>query len=149
MSRRKRSGHWCKICGETKANEKFTGKGHRRHICRECAKIPTDQRLEMMHIRTIVGLSTGKKDQRVLQNFIDNKKRYSERTRAFAREHMEMLNKAQRGEYDECSCQMDAWEEEEGDFCDPNDPLLHCDEFELYYAADDENEDDEWTDLPF
>ena len=27
-------GHYCKICGEYKANEKFSGKGHAAHIIR-------------------------------------------------------------------------------------------------------------------
>ena len=29
----KKHGHYCKICGEYKANEKFSGKGHAAHIC--------------------------------------------------------------------------------------------------------------------
>ncbi len=28
-------GHYCKICGEYKANEKFSGKGHAAHICKK------------------------------------------------------------------------------------------------------------------
>nr|VFJ61876.1 MAG: hypothetical protein BECKDK2373B_GA0170837_11053 [Candidatus Kentron sp. DK] len=37
-------GHWCRICGRDKANEKFSGKGHRDHICKECAKKPIEER---------------------------------------------------------------------------------------------------------
>jgi len=37
---RKKRGHWCHVCGETKANEKFSGKGHAKHICKACAKLP-------------------------------------------------------------------------------------------------------------
>ena len=35
MSKKKKRphGHYCKICGEYKANEKFSGKGHVAHIC--------------------------------------------------------------------------------------------------------------------
>jgi len=29
-------GHYCRICGRTRANEKFSGKGHRNHICKDC-----------------------------------------------------------------------------------------------------------------
>lgn len=29
-------GHYCKICGEYKSNESFSGKGHAQHICKEC-----------------------------------------------------------------------------------------------------------------
>ena len=31
-------GHYCRICGRTLANEKFTGKGHKNHICKNCSK---------------------------------------------------------------------------------------------------------------
>jgi hypothetical protein len=30
-------GHYCRICGEHKANEKFSGKGYAAHICKVCA----------------------------------------------------------------------------------------------------------------
>ena len=36
-------GHWCRICGCNKPNEKFSGKGHRDHICKECSKKPKDE----------------------------------------------------------------------------------------------------------
>ncbi len=36
-------GHWCRICGNTKPNEKFSGKGHRNHICKECSKRPKEE----------------------------------------------------------------------------------------------------------
>lgn len=32
--------HWCRICGYSKPNEQFTGKGHRNHICKHCSKKP-------------------------------------------------------------------------------------------------------------
>lgn len=33
-------GHFCRICGRVRANEKFTGRGHRRHICKDCQRRP-------------------------------------------------------------------------------------------------------------
>lgn len=36
--KKKRRGHYCKGCGEFKANEKFTGKGRSQHLCKECKK---------------------------------------------------------------------------------------------------------------
>ena len=38
--KKKRSGHYCRICGRCRPNEKFSGKGHRNHICKECARKP-------------------------------------------------------------------------------------------------------------
>ncbi len=37
-------GHYCKVCGHMRPNEKFSGKGHRNHICKECASISADER---------------------------------------------------------------------------------------------------------
>ncbi len=39
-------GHYCKICGEYKANEKFSGRGHAAHTCKECAKLSPAERAE-------------------------------------------------------------------------------------------------------
>lgn len=49
MAKKKRQGHYCKICGETKANEKFSGKGHAKHICKSCQSLPAD----MIHNRDV------------------------------------------------------------------------------------------------
>jgi Ketosteroid isomerase homolog len=35
---RKQPGHYCRVCGRRRANEKFSGKGHASHICKECFK---------------------------------------------------------------------------------------------------------------
>src|SRR5690554_3207161 len=37
MSSKKR-GHFCKGCGRFLPNEKFSGRGHRQHLCKECKK---------------------------------------------------------------------------------------------------------------
>lgn len=31
-------GRYCYICGRTRPNEKFSGKGHAKHECKECQK---------------------------------------------------------------------------------------------------------------
>ncbi len=36
-------GHWCRICKENKPNEKFSGKGHKNHICKQCARKPKEE----------------------------------------------------------------------------------------------------------
>jgi 3-methyladenine DNA glycosylase AlkD len=35
---KKERGHYCHVCGRRRANEKFSGKDHARHICKDCAK---------------------------------------------------------------------------------------------------------------
>ncbi len=52
----KKHGHYCKICGEYKANEKFSGKGHAAHICKICAALPPEKQAEEMTIIRLVNL---------------------------------------------------------------------------------------------
>ena len=44
----KKHGHYCKVCGEYKSNESFSGIGHAAHICKKCAALPAAQRSEKM-----------------------------------------------------------------------------------------------------
>jgi hypothetical protein len=36
--------HYCRICDRRRRNEKFTGRGHRNLICKDCQRLPRDQR---------------------------------------------------------------------------------------------------------
>ena len=49
MAKKKHQGHYCKVCGEYKSNENFTGKGHKNHICKKCAKLSKEDRKKMMN----------------------------------------------------------------------------------------------------
>ena len=40
----KTKGHYCRICGRTRPNEKFSGKGQRIHIGKDCARMPKEKR---------------------------------------------------------------------------------------------------------
>jgi len=48
-------GHFCKGCGRTRPNEAFSGKGHRDHLCKECAHMPIDTRNEIERSDEIFG----------------------------------------------------------------------------------------------
>ncbi len=44
MSRKKKrevsvAGHYCWACDRRRANEKFSGRGYARHLCRDCAGV--------------------------------------------------------------------------------------------------------------
>ena len=52
----KKHGHYCKICGEYKANEKFSGKGHASHICKSCASLPAEKQAELMTLNRLLNL---------------------------------------------------------------------------------------------
>ena len=52
----KKRGHYCKVCGEYKANEKFSGKGHAAHICKTCAALPPEKQAEEVTLTRLVNL---------------------------------------------------------------------------------------------
>lgn len=41
MSKRRKRlpGHYCWCCGRRRANERFSGRGHRQHLCKDCKKL--------------------------------------------------------------------------------------------------------------
>ena len=47
-------GHWCRICGATKSNESFSGKGHKNHICKECSRKPKEEIEKIDHLAEII-----------------------------------------------------------------------------------------------
>lgn len=52
----KKHGHYCKVCGEYKPNEKFSGKGHAAHMCKACAALPPEERAEQTTINRLITL---------------------------------------------------------------------------------------------
>lgn len=66
----KKRGNYCKVCGEYKANEKFSGKSHAVHICKACSSLPPEKKSEMMTMNRLFDLPWHlSKEQKVwLQN---------------------------------------------------------------------------------
>ena len=56
MSKKKNRphGHYCKICGEHKANEKFSGKGHAAHICKACSRLSAAEKAAAMDMNRLM-----------------------------------------------------------------------------------------------
>ena len=46
-------GHYCWCCDRHRANERFSGRGHRDHICRDCKPLPLEERQYRSDIRNI------------------------------------------------------------------------------------------------
>ncbi len=42
MTRRRE--HFCHVCKSALSNEAFSGKGHARHLCKECSRMPKIER---------------------------------------------------------------------------------------------------------
>ncbi|SBW05511.1 hypothetical protein KL86DYS2_12804 [uncultured Dysgonomonas sp.] len=53
MAKKKKRGHYCRICGASKPNEAFSGKGHAKHICKECSSLSQERKNELQHINQI------------------------------------------------------------------------------------------------
>lgn len=63
MSKKKphrRHGHYCKICGEYKSNEKFSGKGHAAHICKTCSRLSAAEKAEAQTITRLMNFNMGR-----------------------------------------------------------------------------------------
>lgn len=78
MAKKKRQGHYCKICDQWKANEKFSGKGHAAHICKECASLPIERKNELQRINKVERISEKirltKEEWDLLEKYSKNKK---------------------------------------------------------------------------
>jgi hypothetical protein len=49
-------GLYCRICGRTRANEKFSGRGHRARVCRDCEILPREARDHIERMDELDGL---------------------------------------------------------------------------------------------
>lgn len=43
MAKKKRRGHWCWSCDRVLPNERFSGAGHARHLCRDCSRLGAEE----------------------------------------------------------------------------------------------------------
>ena len=52
----RKQGHYCKVCGEYKSNESFSGKGHSTHICKKCASLSPAERSREITLNKLMNL---------------------------------------------------------------------------------------------
>lgn len=48
-------GHYCWMCERLRPNERFSGGGHKRHLCKDCQKLPANMRLVKQATRDLWG----------------------------------------------------------------------------------------------
>jgi len=48
-------GHFCRICGRSRPNERFGGRGHRRHVCQDCRRLPREERDRIERLDELYG----------------------------------------------------------------------------------------------
>ena len=75
--RKKYRGHYCKVCGNILPNEKFSGKGHAKHICKKCSSIPKteqDGQIVLNKIYNLLRFPNLSKQNRIhLEHYAQNK----------------------------------------------------------------------------
>jgi hypothetical protein len=52
---KRRRGHFCWSCGRSRSNESFSGRGHARHVCRECSRLGKEELEYRQAIRNVDG----------------------------------------------------------------------------------------------
>jgi hypothetical protein len=49
-------GRFCHICKRVRANERFSGKGYRDHLCKDCARLPSEARARIETLDELDGM---------------------------------------------------------------------------------------------
>ena len=90
--KKKQQGHYCRICSEYKANEQFSGKGHSRHICKECRSLPDDVKADMVRCneveRAVFKCPMSRQDWELLEKYA--KKYKDKESGQFAQDMLDM-----------------------------------------------------------
>lgn len=88
MSRQRRSGHYCWSCDRMRPNEKFSGRGHARHLCKDCARLGKEELAYRQAIRNLERLVTweGIIPRKKRQQFRKYLEHEDDRVRAYAHE---------------------------------------------------------------
>lgn len=79
-------GHFCKVCGQRKSNESFSGKGHANHICKACSRLSPSEQAESMTVNRLMDLPFRRLTENEL-NWLKNRMKDSrEEVRTLAQE---------------------------------------------------------------
>ena len=73
--RHKRQGHYCWACDRYRPNERFSGHGHARHLCRDCAKLGAEELRYRQALRNLercisAGGSIRRKQRKQFEQFL-------------------------------------------------------------------------------
>jgi hypothetical protein len=75
--KRKRRGHYCWCCGRMRPNEKFSGTGHGRHLCKDCSRLGASELQHRQAMRYLERLVTwdgiiGRKKRKAFNRFLEH-----------------------------------------------------------------------------
>ena len=144
MSKKKRyRGHWCRCCGRIRPNEKFSGRNHPRHLCRDCQKLGKEELEFQSAVRNIDRCVTWegrirREQRKTLDRFLSHP---NERVQNHARRLVESIKREQ-GTYRRAGLEDELLDELEfGDF----EPFEEDSSDAIF--VDDRNRDD--LEIPF
>jgi len=92
---KKRNGHYCVVCASVLPNEKFSGKGHSRHICKKCSKKSSADQDEQIKVNKIYGMTRfmnlSKNNKKQLDKYLyDDSQRVREAAKSVIEEFEEL-----------------------------------------------------------
>lgn len=82
-----RRGHFCWCCGRMRPNERFSGGGHARHLCKDCQKLGAEEvayRQAVRNIGRMIQWETGRVKRKQKINFARFLHHPNERIRRYA-----------------------------------------------------------------
>jgi len=115
----KRHGHFCWCCGRTRPNERFSGRCHARHLCKDCQKLGGEElafRQAVRDIDRMLQRETARVKQKQRKNFERFLRHPNERIRRYA-ESVVVLDPAldvEGGGFADWDANELVWEEGEG-----------------------------------
>jgi hypothetical protein len=56
--KKKKRGHFCWCCERIRANERFSGRGHARHLCKDCSRLGQEELAYRQDLRDLEQLVT-------------------------------------------------------------------------------------------
>jgi hypothetical protein len=84
---RKRRGHFCWCCGLMRPNERFSGGGHARHLCKDCHKLGAKEltyRQAVRNIDRMIQWESGRVKRKQRNSFAKFLRHADERVRRYA-----------------------------------------------------------------
>lgn len=87
MRTTKRRGHFCWCCERVRANERFSGGGHARHVCKDCQKLGAEElafRQAVRNIDRMIQWETGRVKRKQRSAFVKFLQHPNERIRRYA-----------------------------------------------------------------
>ncbi len=75
--KRRRHGHFCWCCGRIRPNERYSGSGHARHLCKDCSKLGSSELQHLQDLRNLERLVTwegiiGRKKRKAFNRFLEH-----------------------------------------------------------------------------